>query len=67
LRNYHNYELSCNRAKRVEEELKERGILKKGGIGRNKVICVSEEVPVASNSTKAGRAKNRRVEVWIRE
>jgi phosphate transport system substrate-binding protein len=63
----HNYELSCNRAKTIEEELKKRDMLKKGGISKNKVICVSEEVPVASNSTKVGRAKNRRVEVWIRE
>jgi phosphate transport system substrate-binding protein len=55
-----NHKLSCNRAQAVKEEFYSRGI------SVHDVLCVSEEVPVASNETPSGRAKNRRVEVWIK-
>jgi len=55
-----NYELSCNRAKTVKDEFRSRGIKV------HTIICVSEESPVATNETKAGQSKNRRVEVWIK-
>jgi len=55
-----NLELSCQRAEAVKEELSSRGIKVQ------EVLCVGSEMPTASNSTEAGRAKNRRVEVWMR-
>jgi phosphate transport system substrate-binding protein len=56
-----NLELSCQRARAVEEELRSRGIK------AAEVLCVGQEVPTASNETEAGREKNRRVEVWIKK
>lgn len=55
-----NYLLSCDRAKIVKEELQSRGITV------HTLIGVSEEVPVASNASRIGQAKNRRVEIWIK-
>lgn len=57
---WRNYELSCSRAEAVKEKLQTKGI------AVHQSLCVGEEVPVASNATKAGRAKNRRVEAWVK-
>ncbi len=55
----YNYKLSNLRAKSVARVLIELGIAK------NRIITkgYGETVPVASNATKEGRAKNRRVEI----
>lgn len=53
-------ELSCKRAQTVREKLLAQGIKVAD------VLCVGQEAPVASNETEQGRAKNRRVEVWVR-
>jgi len=58
---YKNMGLSLRRAKIVRNELKSRGIFV------NKVIGMSEELPVASNNSDKGREKNRRVSVWVAE
>jgi phosphate transport system substrate-binding protein len=55
-----NYTKSCQRAEAVKEEFTAMGLPIRD------VICVGEELPIASNKTESGRAKNRRVEVWIK-
>lgn len=57
---WRNYKLSCNRAEKVKKAFQARGVTV------NKTLCVSEEVPVASNQTQTGQDKNRRVEVWVK-
>jgi phosphate transport system substrate-binding protein len=52
--------LSCKRAEILSEELYSRGIR------TSEVLCLGQELPLASNETEAGRAKNRRVEVWVK-
>ncbi|MCI5158868.1 MAG: hypothetical protein D3906_10610 [Candidatus Electrothrix sp. AUS1_2] len=55
-----NFQKSCRRAEAVKEEFEALGLPIRD------VICVGEELPIASNSTASGREKNRRVEVWIK-
>lgn len=58
--NYHyNVQLSRNRAFMIAKSFQDQGIRVK------KTLGLGPEVPVASNSSEEGRAKNRRVEVWI--
>jgi phosphate transport system substrate-binding protein len=54
-----NLALSQERARAVEVQLQARGVFPKVVAGFGPAI------PVASNSTEAGRNKNRRVEVWV--
>jgi len=58
----YNKKLSQQRADAVKNYM-----VKKGGVdaGRLKSIGYGQEKPVASNKTKAGRAKNRRVEAAV--
>jgi outer membrane protein OmpA-like peptidoglycan-associated protein len=58
----HNADLSQRRAQSVA------GILTAGGVSAGRIVAVGrgEDQPVASNSTDAGRAQNRRVEILIR-
>jgi len=56
----YNYDLASKRAKIVYDEFRARGI---SGIS---MVSVGEELPVASNDFESGRAKNRRVEIWIK-
>lgn len=54
-----NIQLSELRAKKIESELNRRGIyptILKG---------FGEKMPIASNASKQGRNKNRRVEIWV--
>ena len=55
-----NFNKSCRRAEAVKEEFEAMGLPIRD------VICVGEELPIASNTTASGREKNRRVEVWIK-
>ncbi|WP_446007746.1 substrate-binding domain-containing protein [Candidatus Electrothrix sp.] len=55
-----NYRKSCRRAEAVKEEFEAMGLPVRD------VLCVGEELPIASNKTEVGREKNRRVEVWIK-
>ncbi|CAK8713789.1 Phosphate ABC transporter substrate-binding protein, PhoT family [Candidatus Electrothrix aarhusensis] len=55
-----NYQESCRRAEAVKEEFEAMGLPIRD------VLCVGQELPIASNSTASGREKNRRVEVWIK-
>ena len=55
-----NYKKSCQRAEAVKEEFTAMGLPIRD------VLCVGEELPIASNKTESGREKNRRVEVWIK-
>jgi len=57
----HNEELSLRRAKSVRDVLQGRGVKPEQMI----VEGMGPEKPVASNSTAAGRAQNRRVELHI--
>jgi len=56
-----NQVLSEKRAASVAALLVEKGVDK----ARIKVIGKGDSVPIASNTTPAGRAMNRRVEVWV--
>ena len=56
-----NIKLSENRAVSVASALTARGLVVETVAGLGPMI------PVADNSTAAGRYKNRRVEVWISE
>jgi phosphate transport system substrate-binding protein len=49
------------RAQRVGQELERLGVR----VPRESLLSFSYMAPVACNDTDAGRAKNRRVEVWI--
>lgn len=55
--------LSVARAQSVRDYLSDRGI----SPSRIEVAGRGEREPVADNSTEAGRAKNRRVEMYLRE
>jgi len=55
----YNVQLSEHRAKQIEINLQSRGIFP------TLVKGFGEKMPVASNTTKAGRDKNRRVEIWV--
>jgi flagellar motor protein MotB len=54
-----NLDLSANRAMMVTRELIRHGI----AANRVETIAMGSTHPVASNSDKAGKAKNRRVEI----
>src|SRR5262249_25531161 len=56
-----NLALSKERAQAVEAQMKQQGITPV------LVTGFGQELPVADNSTPAGREKNRRVEVWLRK
>jgi len=56
-----NLDLSANRAMAVTRYLSAKGIDR----DRIETIAMGETNPVASNSTKAGKAKNRRVEIMV--
>jgi outer membrane protein OmpA-like peptidoglycan-associated protein len=53
-------QLSTERADNVAD------LLSRQGLHPTKVRGYGNAVPVASNENEAGRAKNRRVEVWVR-
>lgn len=55
--------LSLRRAESVRNYLTDRGV----GAGRIEVAGRGSREPVASNDTAEGRAKNRRVEIFLRE
>ena len=59
----YNQRLSENRALAVE-----RFMIEKGGIREARIMAVGygESRPIASNKTRAGRARNRRVEILIK-
>jgi glucose/mannose transport system substrate-binding protein len=59
-RNRRNLVLSKARAQVVAEQLQMRGI------APSLVTGYGKDLPIASNDTEDGRAKNRRVEVWLR-
>jgi outer membrane protein OmpA-like peptidoglycan-associated protein len=58
-----NNPLSLERARAVERYLEDRGVAG----SRIEPVGRGEHEPVADNSTEAGRAKNRRVELFLRE
>ncbi len=58
------YNNNCNLARRRAEKI--AGELGKKGIKPFSVYSACEEIPVGSNETEEGRAKNRRVEIWVR-
>ena len=55
-----NAKLSLERAKKIADELSQRGVRAVD------VEAMGSELPVASNDSDAGRERNRRVEVWLR-
>jgi phosphate transport system substrate-binding protein len=57
-----NLELARRRAEKVAEALRSE----LGGALRLEILAFGEEGPVACNDSESGKAKNRRVEVWIR-
>jgi phosphate transport system substrate-binding protein len=56
-----NLALSAERAQRVAAELRRQGI----SVADTDVMAFSFFAPVACNDSEAGRAKNRRVEIWV--
>jgi outer membrane protein OmpA-like peptidoglycan-associated protein len=58
-----NQPLSVERALSVRDYLVTRGV----AAGRVETFGRGDREPVADNSTEAGRAKNRRVEIFLRE
>ncbi|MEO7009121.1 MAG: OmpA family protein, partial [Caldimonas sp.] len=58
-----NNPLSLERARSVRDYLVDRGV----AASRIEVAGRGEREPVADNSTDAGRARNRRVEIYLRE
>jgi outer membrane protein OmpA-like peptidoglycan-associated protein len=58
-----NNPLSVHRAESVRDYLADRGVAP----SRIEVAGRGEREPVADNSSEAGRAKNRRVEIYLRE
>ena len=58
-----NNPLSVERAQSVRDYLVTRGV----AAARVETAGRGEREPVASNATEAGRAKNRRVEIFLRE
>lgn len=54
-----NATVSAGRARAIEEYLKQKGVTNTSSAGK------SYNYPVAGNDTAAGRAKNRRVEVFV--
>jgi phosphate transport system substrate-binding protein len=56
-----NLALSAERAQRVASELRRQGI----SVADSDVASFSFFAPVACNHSEAGRAKNRRVEIWV--
>ncbi|WP_051559825.1 phosphate ABC transporter substrate-binding/OmpA family protein [Marinobacterium jannaschii] len=55
-----NRKLSKQRAELVQQALFSRGI------NVEATYAMGESVPIASNTTRAGRQRNRRVEIWVR-
>ncbi len=55
-----NARLSLERAKKIADELSQRGVR------AVELEAMGSELPVASNDSDTGREKNRRVEVWLR-
>ncbi len=55
-----NQALAHDRAKKVEQELTARGV------HASLVATLGQEMPISSNTSEAGRERNRRVEVWLR-
>ena len=58
-----NNPLSVERAQSVRDYLSARGVSPQ----RVEVAGRGEREPIADNNTEAGRAKNRRVEIYLRE
>jgi len=58
-----NNPLSIERAQSVRDYLAARGV----SPARIQIAGRGEREPVADNNTEAGRAKNRRVEIFLRE
>ena len=54
-----NLKLSEERAKEISAQLALRGV------PVAEVLAMGSEMPVASNDTKSGQEKNRRVEIWV--
>jgi phosphate transport system substrate-binding protein len=55
-----NLKLSRERAQSVASQFQQRGV--KPGV----VTGFGYDLPVASNDSEEGRAKNRRVEIWVK-
>ena len=54
-----NLKLSADRAREILAQLSLRGV------SVSDVLAMGSEMPVASNDTKIGQEKNRRVEIWV--